>query len=78
MPAEKRPFEIFVSTKKWARLESCVSPGPKILTSALGGSEVVDPAGTPGYPQSCLLSFIYVYIQSFRSGVGSRSHAGQL
>lgn len=44
MPAEKCPFEIFVSTKKWASLKNCMAPGP--LTLTIGGSEVVDTART--------------------------------
>lgn len=67
-----------MSTKKWASLNNCLAPGPKILTSAVGGSEGADTARTPDYLQSCLLSFIYVYIQSFRGGAKSSIHAGQL
>lgn len=78
MPTEKCPFEIFASTKKWASLRNCLAPGLKILTSTIGGSEVAVTGRTPDYLQSYLLSFTYEYIQSFRSGAKSRTHAGQL
>lgn len=69
MPAEKCPFEIFVSTKKWASLKNCMAPGP--LTSTIGGSEAVDTARTPTTYRAVFCP-LFTYIFSCL-GVGQRA-----